>query len=163
MKLSIEGISNYSTGSVLLREVDDMDEVFFEMRRFLKVNHNYSNTTVIQKVDAEDRAGWPNGRCPAHTKVWMGSTLYHYPPAPRSGLFCFGIYYGTDSPRHTLQGTEELYQFEPLLNEKGEPVRDEGYDYPLYSSKTYPKGEPIFWYWPIKIYHQDLKERMGGK
>ena len=148
-----------TSANILLREVNNEEEAFAEMRRFLEINRISSNTTYVEMI--EKREDYPGGIVPRHKEVYM--LLEGCPPYNRSenkdikGV-AFGIYYGSDRPRHEGLGTIEDWG---LCWKKEWPsgemklVKDEKHRLGTYMDS----GE---WYNCVKRYLDDLAVRKAG-
>lgn len=155
----IHTYAGYGTSAnLLLREVENEEEAFAEMRRFLEINRISSNTTYVKMVESHEYAG---RIVPKHKEVYM--SLEGCPPYNRSEnkdieSVAFGIYYGSDRPRHEQLGTIEDWG---LCWKKEWPsgemklVKDEKH----WSGTYMDSGE---WYNCVKRYLDDLAIRKAG-
>ena len=149
-----------TSANLLLREVENEEEAFAEMRRFLEVNHISSNTTYVSMVERREYSE----ECitPRHKEVSM--YLEGCPPYNRSEnkdieSVAFGIYYGSDRPRYEKLGTIEDWGLcEKRDWQTGEMrlVKDEKHSI---NSVVLDSGE---WYNCVKRYLDDLSIRRAG-
>ena len=96
-------LRNYVEASVgtLLCEVNNEEEAFAEMRRFLKVNRISSDVTYVKMIEERELK-------PRHKEVSMcleGCQLYNRSENKDIRGVTFGIYYGADRPRYKTLGT----------------------------------------------------------
>lgn len=157
MILALEYIWLQSTGSIMMVEVDNEEEAFFEMRRFLEVNKIPSDVTSVNIVEEHEYIG---RIIPRHKEVRMSQRGYIPPVCRKYPDPCFGIYYGSDKPRYESLGTLDEYGLTVKMDAfTNKPViGDDGY--PVLVNDYYKEGNK--WYAPLYAYLRDLAERKAG-
>lgn len=171
MILAIERVAYSPDLYLQLCEVSSEEEAFAEMRRFLYVNHIFSNITSVELVEGEER--WCKF-VPRHKEVMMiADEEYENDDEDdddddygdkRHGAI-FHIYYGSDRPRREKLGSLDEWALQEEIDSKTgkthlvlDVEKWRGAKTETKKAKTI-SGE---WYNYIKRYLRDLEWRRAG-
>lgn len=139
---------------IMLCEVQNEEEAFGEMRRFLQINDIDSDLTYVEMVN--EKRDCLGRVIPKHKEVGMYQGNSEYSAYDVSGA-TFGIYSQPNNPRLCELGTlEDWHLHEEKDWDTGEIhlVRDEEH-----CLRPFESGE---WYKCIKRYFADLAHRKAG-
>lgn len=157
MILALERVTESPDLYLLLCEVSSEEEAFAEMRRFLYVNHIFSNLTSVEMVEEGERRF---KLVPKHKEVWMVVDKDHKNEFGDKGEGAiFHIYYDSDRPRREVLGSLEEWGLREEFDSKTGnthlfyDVKCVGGEIITYSGK---------WYKYIKRYLEDLAMRKAG-
>lgn len=155
-------LENVSCGSgayatdILLCEVQNEENAFGEMRRFLQINNIDSDVTYVKIV--EEKCDCLGRVIPKHKEVGMYKGYSAYTAYDVTGA-TFGIYSQPNHPRlRELGAPEDWYLHEKKDRDTGEThlVRDEEHCLRPFHIES---GE---WYKCVKRYFADLAHRKAG-
>lgn len=146
--------SNAYSANILLCEVENEEEAFGEMRRFLQVNNIYSDLTYVKMVEEHEYLG---RIIPKHKEVGMYQGCSEY-DAYKVKAATFGIYYNRHPEFKQLGIPEDWGLCEERDRQTGEIhlVKDEKHRFRYFSIES---GE---WYNCVKRYFNDLATRKAG-